>query len=73
MKDKGGLFPQPGGVAPGDAVQRELLPVEDQRPPVGRLQKIDAPQKGGLAGAAGPQNGHHVPLLHLEVYSLQHF
>ena len=56
-----------------DAAECIGLPVENQFAAVGGLQKIHASQQGGLAAAAGTQNGHHIPLLHFKVDALQNF
>ena len=73
LEHEGGLFAQPGHLPFGDARQVEGLPLQRQCAAVGPLQKVDAPQQRGLAGAAGPQDGHHVPLVHLQVHALEHF
>ena len=46
--------------------------VKYQLPGIGSLQKIQAPQQGGLAGAGRPKNGHHIALFHGQVHAAQH-
>ena len=71
LKDKGGLLPELGDLPLGGAIHLQRLPVEDHGPPVGPLQKVDAPQQRGLAGAAWPQNGNDIPLLHGKAHALE--
>ena len=50
----------------------EGLPIHQDAPPVGSLQKIQAPQQGGLAAARGSNNGKSLSLLQGEADILQH-
>ena len=53
--------------------QQKPFPVKVQFAAISGLQKIHAPQKGGLAGTAGPQDGNHIALVHLQINLLQNF
>ena len=72
LEHKGGLFAQPGNVGAAGMGKVKAFAVKHQLPGIGSLQKIQAPQQGGLAGAGRPQNGHHIALFHGQVYAAQH-
>ena len=48
------------------------LAVQHQLACVGGLQKVQAAQQGGLAGAGGAEDGHHIALFHGQVHAAQH-
>ena len=72
LEHKGGLFAQPGNVGAAGMGKVKAFAVKHQLPGIGSLQKIQAPQQGGLAGAGRPKNGHHIALFHGQVYAAQH-
>ena len=53
-----------GGV---DAPAGHVLTVIEDLPGGGRLQQVDAPQQGGLAGAGGSDDGDDISLVHSKV------
>ena len=72
LKHEGGLLPQAGHVLPAHPLHLERLPIKDHGPAAGGLQEVDAPEQGGLAGAAGAQDGHNVPLADPQAHALEH-
>ena len=50
----------------------ERLTVKGELACVGSLQKVQAAQQGGLAGAGGAKDGHHIALFHGQVHAAQH-
>ena len=40
-------------------------------PEVGVLQQVQAPQQGGLAGAGGADDGHHLALVDVQIAVIQ--
>ena len=72
LKDEARLFAQALHVLLGSVRQVEPLAVEDHLAAVGGFQKVDAAQQRGLARTAGPENGHHVALLHRNVHTPEH-
>ena len=52
--------------------QIKALAVKDQLACVGSLKKVQTPQQGGLAGAGGAENGHHIALFYGQVHPTQH-
>ena len=45
--------------------------VEHQSAAVSGLQKVQATQQGGLAGAGRAQNGNNISLFHIQVHAVQ--
>ena len=72
LEHKGRLFAQAGDVGPVCMGQIKALAVKDQLACVGSLKKVQTPQQGGLAGAGGAENGHHIALFHGQVHPAQH-
>ena len=72
LEHKGRLFAQPGNVGAAGMGKVEAFAVKHQLPGIGSLQKIQAAQQGGLAGAGRPKNGHYIALFHGQVYPAQH-
>ena len=71
LEHKGCFFAQPGNVGPGDPAKIEGFAVEHQSAAVSGLQKVQAAQQGGLAGAGRAQNGNNVSFFHTQVHAVQ--
>ena len=50
----------------------QSVPLDDDLPLVGGLQKVQAPQQGGLAAAGGADDGQSLALLQVKADVLQH-
>ena len=72
LEDEGRLFAQAGDVGAGDPAEVEGLAVKGQAAAVGGLQKVQAAQKGGLAGTAGAEDGDDVAFFHGQVHAPEH-
>ena len=72
LEDEGRLFAQAGDVGTGDPAEVEGLAVKGQAAAVGGLQKVQAAQKGRLAGTAGAEDGNDVAFFHGQVYAPEH-
>ncbi len=55
-----------------DALLRQVHPLEDHLAGAGLLQQVKAAQKGGFAGAGGPDDGHHLALVEGFAHLMQH-
>ncbi len=51
---------------PGD-----VHPLEDDLPAAGLLQQVQGAEEGGLAGAGGPHDDHHVPFVDIHAHMVQ--
>lgn len=71
LEHKGGLAAQSGNIFVGKVGQVKALAVKAERTAVCCFQKVCAAQQGGLAGAAGPQNGNDVAFFYREADILQ--
>ena len=60
---------QPGNVGTAGLGKVERLAVKGELACVGSLQKVQTAQQGGLAGAGGAEDGHHIALFHGQVHA----
>ena len=72
LEDEGRLFAQAGDIGAGDPAEVEGLAVKGQAAAVGGLQKVQAAQKGRLAGTAGAKDGDDVAFFHGQVHAPEH-
>ena len=71
LEYKGRLFAQAGDIGAAGVGEVEVFAIKGQLAAVGGLEKVQTPQKGGLAGAGRAEDGDHVALFHGQVHALQ--
>ena len=60
-----------GNGAVGPLLLRDVHALEDDGPGGGDLQQVQRAEEGGFAGAGGPDDHHHVPLVDIHAHPVQ--